>query len=128
MTDYPDQYLEALRLFNEEDFFECHDVLEELWSETIGPEKRFYQGLIQLSISLFHFGNENFGGAIKLYDTSRKYLEDYRPEYLGIHVDQLLLDHEACFAELRACPKPFGSGIEIRDELVPKIPIPVVDE
>ena len=89
-TTYPEKYLEGLRLFNEEEFFECHDVLEELWAETLGSEKKFYQGLIQLSISLFHFGNENYGGAKKLYDSSRKYLDTYRPEYMGINVDELL--------------------------------------
>lgn len=124
MSDYPEQYLTALRLFNEEDFFECHDVLEELWAETMGAEKKFYQGLIQLSISLFHFGNENYGGAIKLYDSSRKYLEPYRPEFQGINIDLLLLEHELCFAELRASPNPFESHPEMQDELVPKIPLP----
>ena len=29
-TDYPEQYREGLRLFNAEDFFECHEVIEEL--------------------------------------------------------------------------------------------------
>ena len=56
-------YREGLRLFNEEEFFECHEVLEELWSETRGDEKKFLQGLIQAAVALFHFGNENFGGA-----------------------------------------------------------------
>ena len=65
--EYPEQYREGLRLFNEEEFFDCHDALEELWSEATGPEKKFIQGLIQASIALFHFGNENFGGAKKLY-------------------------------------------------------------
>ncbi|MBC7820973.1 MAG: DUF309 domain-containing protein, partial [Planctomycetaceae bacterium] len=61
MSDgYAPQYLEGLRLFNEEEFFEAHDVWEELWSESLGDEKKFLQGLIQASVSLFHFGNENF--------------------------------------------------------------------
>ncbi len=121
-TTYPELYLEGLRLFNEEEFFECHDVLEELWAETQGSEKKFYQGLIQLSISLFHFGNENYGGARKLYDSSRKYLEAYRPSCMGINLDQLLADHERCFAELLSCPDPFNTpDLAIRDELVPKI-------
>ena len=50
MSDYPPQYVEAIELFNQEEFFECHDVLEELWAETQGGEKKFYQGLIQLAI------------------------------------------------------------------------------
>lgn len=130
-TSYPEKYLEGLRLFNEEEFFDCHDVLEELWADTQGDERKFYQGLIQLSISLFHFGNENFGGAKKLYDSSRKYLEPYRPQYMGIDVDQLLEDHRGCFAELLGCPDPFNApDLAIRDELVPKIAVtvPVEDE
>ena len=51
MSEYPDKYLEGIRLFNEQEFFECHEVLEELWSETLGEEKKFYQGLIQAAVS-----------------------------------------------------------------------------
>src|SRR5437870_3303741 len=89
-SDYPEQYLEGLRLFNAEDFFECHDVLEELWSETLGEPKKFYQGMIQVAIALFHFGNGNLGGARKLYESSRKYLVPYAPSYQGIDLDKLL--------------------------------------
>lgn len=119
---YPELYLEGIRLFNEEDFFECHDVLEELWTETQGTERKFYQGLIQLSISLFHFGNDNFGGARKLYQTSRKYLDVYRPVYMGLDLDALLAAHEVCFAELMSCADPFNTpGLALQDELVPKM-------
>lgn len=124
MSDYPAQYLEALHLFNEEDFFECHDVLEELWSETLGPEKRFYQGLIQIAISLFHFGNENYGGARKLYESSRKYLQEYLPTYQGIDVAGLLDTHEVCFRELLSTADPYQGGVELQDDLIPKIAIP----
>ena len=61
MSAYPEKYVEGIRLFNEEEFFECHEVLEELWQETLGREKKFYQGLIQAAVALFHFGNENLG-------------------------------------------------------------------
>lgn len=122
MWPYPEKYLEGVRLFNEEDFFESHDVLEELWSETHGPERKFYQGLIQISISLFHFGNDNFGGARKLYESSRKYLEDYRPQYMALDVERLLGDHQTCFAELLACSDPFNTPeVGLKDELVPKM-------
>ncbi len=120
--DYPEQYLEAIRLFNEEEFFECHDLLEEIWAETQSDEKKFYQGLIQAAISLFHFGNENFGGARKLYDSSRKYLQPYLPAYMGVDLARFMIDHQSCFQELLDFPSgEYPSGIEIRDELVPKL-------
>ena len=37
----------GVRLFNHEDFFEAHDVWEQVWKNAEGEEKTFYQGLIQ---------------------------------------------------------------------------------
>jgi predicted metal-dependent hydrolase len=125
MTDvYPEQYLHGLRLFNEEEFFECHDVLEELWSETLGEEKKFYQGLIQASVALFHFGNENLGGARKLYDAAREKLAPYRPRYMGIDLEKFLADFQHCFQELLDATDAYPTGVELQDDRVPKIPPP----
>ncbi|MAG94269.1 MAG: hypothetical protein CMJ48_11025 [Planctomycetaceae bacterium] len=66
MSELPAKYLEGVSLFNQQEFLDCHEVLEELWIETAGPEKLFLQGLIQAAVALYHFGNDNFGGARKL--------------------------------------------------------------
>ena len=122
MTDeLPEQYREGLRLFNEEEFFECHDVLEELWSETVGPERKFLQGLIQASIALFHFGNENFGGAKKLYLSATKNLDFHGDEFMGIKLGEFLQDFRRCFQELLDNTETYPTTVAIRDELVPKI-------
>lgn len=119
--EYSEQYREGLRLFNEEDFFECHDVLEELWSETTGAEKKFIQGLIQASIALFHFGNENFGGAKKLYLSARKNLDPYGDQYMGIKLGPFLDDFQSCFQELLDNTEDYPTTVTLKDELVPKI-------
>ncbi|HWA24780.1 MAG TPA: DUF309 domain-containing protein [Lacunisphaera sp.] len=124
MDSYPEQYLEGLRLFNEEDFFECHDVLEELWSETLGEEKKFYQGLIQASVALFHFGNGNLGGARKMYETARKCLEPYGDVYGGIDLKQFRADFKHCFQELLDARDVYPEGVELQDDRVPKIAMP----
>jgi hypothetical protein len=118
---YPDKYLEGVRLFNAEEFFECHDVLEELWSEVIGDEKKFYQGLIQASVALFHFGNENLGGARKMYESARAKLEPYLPSYMGIDLEKLLADLKNCFQELLDARDRYPTGVKLRDERIPKI-------
>lgn len=119
--DYPEQYREGLRLFNEEEFFECHDVLEELWSEATGEEKKFIQGLIQASIALFHFGNENFGGAKKLYISARKNLDPYGEQFMGIRLGNFLQDFQTCFQELLDNTEVYPTTVALQDELVPKI-------
>lgn len=120
-VELPEQYLEGIRLFNQEDFFECHDILEELWSETLGEEKKFIQGLIQAAIALFHFGNENYGGAKKLYLTSTKLLANYGDEYMGLALQRFLDDFAACFAELLQNTESYPTTVALRDELVPKL-------
>lgn len=119
--EYPEQYREGLRLFNDEEFFECHDVLEELWSESTGAERKFIQGLIQASIALFHFGNENFGGAKKLYLSARKNLDPFGAEFMGILLGTFLQDFQQCFQELLDNTEAYPTTVVLRDELVPKI-------
>jgi predicted metal-dependent hydrolase len=121
MTDYPEKYLEGIRLFNEEEFFECHEVLEELWQETLGKEKKFYQGLIQAAVALFHFGNENLGGARKLYEAMREKLDPYRPVFQGLDVDKFLGEMKYCFQELLEAAQTYPAGVELSDDRIPTI-------
>ena len=114
-------YLEGVRLFNEEDFYECHDVLEELWAEIIGDEKKFYQGLIQAAVALFHFGNENLGGARKMYGTAWEKLEPYGPYYLGIDIEKFLADFQHCFQKLLDAGNTYPKEVVLKDERIPRI-------
>ena len=122
--EYPAEYLEGLRLFNAEDFFESHEVLEDLWTDTHDERRKFYQGLIQAAVALLQFGNGNLGGAKKVYLTSRKYLEAYSPEYSGLNVSRFLDDMAHCFQELIDNQEQYPAGIELQDERIPKISIP----
>ena len=113
-----------MRLFNERDFFECHDVLEELWSDIVGDERRFYQGLIQVAVALFHFGNKNLGGARKLYHSSRGYLEQYPSPYMGLDLTRLLNDLQACFQELLDAGDSYPTDLVVNESLIPRVSIP----
>src|SRR5262249_26444350 len=52
---YHPRYLAGVLLFNEQAYFEAHEVWEDLWAESYGPERKFYQGLIQAAVGLCHF-------------------------------------------------------------------------
>ncbi|HLJ10337.1 MAG TPA: DUF309 domain-containing protein [Planctomycetaceae bacterium] len=119
--NYPAQYLEGLRLFNAEDFFESHEVLEDLWSETQDERRKFYQGLIQAAVALLHFGNGNLGGAKKVYLSCRKYLDPYRPEFEGLDLAAFLDALQYCFQELIDNQQAYPVGIELKDDRIPKI-------
>ena len=62
-------YHDGIHLFNERDFFEAHEVWEDLWHATHGEARDFIQGLIQVTSALHHFGNGNMRGARLLHDS-----------------------------------------------------------
>jgi hypothetical protein len=70
---------------------------------------------------LFHFGNENFGGAKKLYLSARTNLEPYGESYMGVDLKRFLVDFQACFQELLDNTEDYPTTVSLRDELVPKI-------
>lgn len=117
---YDSRYLEGIRLFNECEFFEAHDVWEELWADYQGESRKFYQGLIQTAVCLHHFGNENIRGARKLFVSSRQYLEPYRPRHEGINLDNLFADMERCCEEMLTAEGEFPN-VQIDPELIPEI-------
>jgi predicted metal-dependent hydrolase len=119
-ADYDPRYLRGIEYFNVCDFFEAHEVWEDLWADVQGPPRKFYQGLIQVAVCLHHFGNGNIHGAQKLYHSSRGYLVDFEPIHEGLDVSQLLTQLKACCAEILAAKEGFPT-IDIDPELIPEL-------
>src|SRR5205807_6702956 len=44
----------GIRLFNNREFFECHEVLEEEWTPETGARRLFLQSLIHVAVGLYH--------------------------------------------------------------------------
>lgn len=57
---------EAIDLFNGEEWYACHDRLEELWHETAGPMRPVLQGILQIAVAQLHHANGNRRGATVL--------------------------------------------------------------
>lgn len=91
--------------FNGQFFFEAHDTWEELWRETSGPGKLFYQGLIQTAVGFYHLSNKNYKGACSQFGKALAKLENYMPAYQAIDT-QLLVDR------LRQC---LNDAVVLRD-------------
>jgi predicted metal-dependent hydrolase len=115
------RFRQAIELFNQREFFACHDVLEELWNETLGPEREFYQGLIHAAVALFHFGEGNLGGARKMYGSAVRYLTPYRPRCGGVNLDAFLSHLQKCFGELLQPHDSYPAGLALVDSLIPTI-------
>ena len=80
----------AIGEFNAGRYFECHDILEALWIESSGEEKRFLQGMIQISVGYYHYFNGNPSGALSQWGKGTEKLSVFTPARSGIDVGTLL--------------------------------------
>lgn len=88
--EMPIEFWQGIEQFNSQDFYACHDTLEALWMEAGEPEQRFYQGILQISVALYHLSNQNWRGAVILLGEGINRLSYYQPSYAGIAVEDLL--------------------------------------
>jgi hypothetical protein len=88
MPDSPDsRYLAGIELFNRGEYFDAHEVWEDLWQDCPSCDRRFYQALIQAAVAVYHFERGNNAGAARLTRSGKRYMEPYRPVYRGLDVD-----------------------------------------
>ena len=89
MSGTDPRYEIGIKLFNREDFFKAHEVWEELWHETQGANRDFFQGLIQVASAMHHLQIGNMRGARILYGSGMDLLAPYGSRYLGLDLDHL---------------------------------------
>lgn len=93
-------YVEFLYAFNvTRDYYECHEVLEELWLEE--GRNRHIQGLLQVAVGLYHFENDNVSGAIQLFDAGLSKLSNACDASFGIDMAALRDATAAYVSKLR---------------------------
>ena len=72
-----DLFQEGLTYFQSGEYFEAHESWEELWSDFYLKDRRFVQGLIQLSVSFVHLENNNLNGAKSLLNKCTEKFIDF---------------------------------------------------
>lgn len=83
------QFRRGITLFNAAEFFEAHEVWEELWLKESGTEKMFLQGLIQVAAAFHHHLRENSRGRHSLLAAGLEKLERFPDEHRGIALEKL---------------------------------------
>src|SRR5262249_29627772 len=101
-------------------YFEAHEVWEDIWTNAAGPERRFYQGLIQAAVALFHFGNGNVRGAVKLFHSARNYMKELGSPYHGMDVSAFWDRMGHCFAPIWELPDA-KTALRPAEEWIPRI-------
>lgn len=95
---YDPCYLGYFACFNDQEYYEAHDVLEHLWLRGRDENYAFYQGLIQLAGAFVHLKKQRarpdhptdgrrMYPAVRLFRLAGKNLSAYRPVHLGLELD-----------------------------------------
>lgn len=131
MTERDSRYLTGIEHFNRREFYDAHEVWEELWHEETGDAKDFVQGLIQFATALHHFEAHNMKGARLLYDGGVELLRPYPDVFWGLPVRKLIDDMTDCVRGLLPYAQAQLPGryhedkkrfpVQIEDAKVPKI-------
>ena len=84
------RFEEGVALFNRGQFFDCHEVLEEVWLEIPGDQKKFLQGLIQVAVAFHHLRRKNLVGAHRLLAAGVEKLSGFGRQQDAVDVAALL--------------------------------------
>lgn len=117
MPPDPRFYL-GVRHFNDEEFFEAHEAWEDYWLELGGPERRFYQGLIQAAVSCHHYRRGNRKGMETLFEGATAKLTPYLPVCEGLDLARFLNDFAEWHGRVAAPP---SDGIPAETAPFPKM-------
>lgn len=118
------RYWKGIERFNEKDFFEAHEILEDLWHEYRESDRPYLQALIQVSAGLYHADAGNLRGARSQLSKGLRKLATYPVTYKGVDVQSLASEIAVCLTaigelEKRKSPYPplsFFPQIKITSE------------
>jgi predicted metal-dependent hydrolase len=86
---YDPRYLAGLRLYHLGRHWDSHEEWEEIWRESEGAERHFYQGLIQLDAAIIHTERGHWSGVANLLARSLGHLEQCPDHLRGMDVGRL---------------------------------------
>ena len=90
-------YRAFFRCWNEQRYYEAHDVLEQLWLNTKSPDTNFFKGLIQAAGAFVHLQrhfehpshakhSRRLSPAVRLFRLANKNLSQFGPRHHALNV------------------------------------------
>ena len=92
MSDYNrSRLIAAVNKFNQRDFFECHEILEDIWFDERGSSRNLYQGLLHIAVGFYHLTKKNnFKGTIIQLTKAEEKLVRFPEVFHGVDLAKLL--------------------------------------
>lgn len=74
----------GVELWDEERFFESHELLEDVWQAAPERDRLFWQGVIQVAVGCTHHQRGNVHGSVALWRKAADKLDGYPDAHHGI--------------------------------------------
>lgn len=87
-------YQRGVELLNHGEFFEAHEVLEDVWRDAPEPDRKFLQGLIQVAVAFHHRSCGNLVGFRSVLARACGNLSSYPDVYQRVDLAALLSNLE----------------------------------
>jgi predicted metal-dependent hydrolase len=91
--------IKGIELFNEGNYYDAHEELEEAWNEDQGPGRDLYRGILQVGVAYYQIERGNYRGAVKMLLRVRQWLDPLPDTCRGVNLARLKEDvravHEA---------------------------------
>jgi pSer/pThr/pTyr-binding forkhead associated (FHA) protein len=97
---YPREYLQGIKLFNTKQYFDAHEIWEEIWLRSSGETKLFYQMLIQAAVGLHHYERGNSRGARGMYKNVCEKLTRLPSFFMSVDLNEFEREFKKFFADL----------------------------
>lgn len=91
---------QGIALFNAREFFQCHEVLEDIWMHERHPRKLFLQSIIHYAVAFYHEGRANRLGALRQLRKGIAKLAAYLPVCEGVDTLRMFDEGLRCLAAL----------------------------
>lgn len=115
----PAELLQGIAQFNGEEWFGCHETLEDLWIGEPGLIRDMYKGILQIAVGLHHWREGNYGGSVSLLRKGVGLLGHVEKDCHGVELAALMEDTNRLRERLESLgPERME---ELERELIPRI-------
>ena len=83
-------FQKAIELFNNQEWYVAHDLLEAIWHKTDGMERITIQAILQIAVAQVHLSNANYKGATILYGEGLGRLSNKKVPDLGLDLKEFI--------------------------------------
>jgi predicted metal-dependent hydrolase len=81
--------VEGLNYFNQGDYFEAHEKLEDAWNEEQSIGREMYRAILQVAVAYLQIERGNYNGAVKMFLRLRQWIDPLPERCRGVNIEHL---------------------------------------